>query len=357
MRKDIKIATATVNTKLWALICDLLVLIASTVALYFGVLYSTFIPATPYYENAQFIADTNERYNLNLDKSLTYEPFEEVVHDFYFNQFPNEIKKQTYEKYNREFTIQHIYNFEVLRLPIDPTIGSYKTQFFAYEAVDGSFDVNKPAVKIVGSGRNYEKNMHDIFYGSYSRLNQMLMEFDKDYSDAVWQNNGSQCYSRIIAFAISLLVFYIIIPLSNKKGQTIFENIFGIAHIEFADGMLMKKWKLVLRPFILFFIPAFGIYFASVYSIVLLTIAPIFLMELPLVLSKNNLDLQDILLRTDVAFVKDSLLFRNEEEEKSYVESETFKEIQDKTYLDKLSNFKEIDLSVSRSDKISKENK
>lgn len=355
MNKNIRVQEAQINHKLFAFLYDLFILLASSIALYFIILYGVFATSFNYVSNKNKIVEIENSYNLNLEEGLDYKEYETVLKDFYFNKYPNQIKDQFNTYYNKDYTITHVYNIVVLRLNDTPTYESYKNDYYAYvQDENGNFNPDILAIKVEGSGKTYEKNMRDMYYNSYDNLKELLELYNDEYRKLVIKDFNAKAISRGGAFGISLLIFYFIIPLSNKNGATLCEKFYKLSHVNSKDGYLVKKYKIIIRPFIYYLIPFIAVLLGSKNAIVIILLGYLFINFLLLLFSKNNLDFGDRLLKMTTCSIDESLLFKNEEEEIEYFKSEEGKKIEDPEYLEKLSNMKDIKLVTSRDEELKK---
>lgn len=357
MNKDLKIVHTPSNLKLWSFLADVLSVTIASIALFYIVFYAIVIPFSPYNENETTYRNKMEEYGLTLGDDEDYHTYEEAIQHFYFDYFPQEIVDDYSVRYNiPSLTIAHIYNINVLYLPVTPTVDNYGNDYFEYvQNEDGTFNVDVVAKQVEGSGPNYERNITDIFYNTYSNLPSMLSSYDSIFHHALYDNAFYSGITRVSVFAGSLMIFYIIIPLTNKYGSTLFEKIFKIAHINNKTGFIAPKYKIVLRPIIYFIIPTVGVYFFSLYAMVIFAITPIFISLVMMLFSKTNRDLVERILVLDTAQIDQSLLFKNQAEENVYERSEEYQTVEDPSYLNRLDNTKAIDLSTSNDQKISKE--
>lgn len=355
MDRKIRIQDAQVNHKLFSFLYDFLVLCGTTLILYFVILYSVFGLFFNHVSNTNRIKEIEDSYNLNLKQGLEYSEYEDVLKDFYFVKYPEEIKKQFNEHYSKDYSIEHVYNVVVCKLHDTPTFDNYKTEYFSYvQDETGKFNPNLIATKVDGSGKNYEKNMSDLLYNSYSRLKELLESFNEEYRSLKIKDFNQKAISRGVAFAIAFTIFYLIIPLNNKNGATIFEKKYQLAHVNSKNGYLVKKYKLILRPFVYYLIPFIALLVWTKNSIIIVLIGYIFINCLLLIFSKNNLDLSERFLNMTTCSEQESLLFENEKDEKAFFNTKEGKQIIDPDYLDKLSNAKEIKLVTSRDEELKK---
>lgn len=357
MNKDLKIVHTPSNLKLWSFLADILSVAITSIVFFYIAFYAVVIPFSPYKENETTYRTKMEEYGLNLGSDENYHVYEEVIQQFYFEHFPQEIVDDFSIRYNiPSLTIAHIYNINVLYLPVTPTVDNYSNDYFEYvQNEDGTFDVNVIAKQVEGSGPNYERNITDMFYNTYSNLPSLLSSYDLDFHNALYDNTFYSGITRVSVFSLSLMILYIIIPLTNKYGSTVFEKIFKIAHINNKNGFIAPKYKIVLRPIIYFIIPTLGVYFFSLYAMVIFAIMPIFISLIMMLFSKTNRDLVERILVLNAAQIDQSLLFRNQAEENVYERSEEYQKIDDPNYLNRLDNTKTIDLSISTDQKNLKE--
>lgn len=352
MDKSARISSAQINHRIFAYLLDLLSISISTALIFVFILYLIFGPMG-YNEKKSKVNDIIEQYNLNLTKGLDYKEYEVVLQDFYFNKYSEEIKNSYNSKYNTDYTIIHIYNIEVLNLPQNPTITStYKTELYQYiQNNDGTFNVDALGIKIEGSGSTYEKNMSDLFYNSYDDLSSYLEDFNIEYYNLVVETNSKEAYSRIIAILISIIIFYIIIPSISKYKSTLFEQQFKIAKTNKNNGYTISILKVILRTIILFLIPVIGFIIFNKYSFIILTIGYLFVNILVLLLSKGNKDIPDKLLRIESSSITMSLIFKNSDEEDKYLNSSEGKNINEKSFLDKLEKIDNIVINENMDEK------
>ena len=196
--------------------------------------------------------------------------------------------------------------------------------------------------------------MQSLFYMSYSHLKDFVYKFDENFKKANDQNILFERLSRTVAFIIPYIAFYIVIPLVSKNGSTLFEAKFNIGRVERKNGFRVKKFQTLIRYLVAFIIPFVGFYYFNLYSVILLTIAPLFLNILVMIINKNNYDLSDLICYTEGVDVSNSLIFKDPKEE--YIYYKNNKNIySDEEYVNALSNIDKIDLTISRDEKF-KEN-
>ena len=116
--------------------------------------------------------------------------------------------------------------------------------------------------------------------------------------------------------------------------------------------ILIKKWKVIIRPFIYYLIPFIAVVIGSKNSIIIVLLGYLFINFLLLIFSKNNLDFGDRVLSITTCSIEESLLFKNENEEIEYFNSEEGKKIDDPEFLEKLENMKGIKTYTSRDEEV-----
>ncbi len=357
MNKDLKIVRTPSNMKLWAFLLDLIVLIASSFILFAVCFYAFVLPLSTYEDNSNLIQNKLEQYHLNYGGDLDREDYESATKEFYLIHFKDELIEY-YSPSDETYSIEHIYNIYVLGLPVEPTVEFHSNTYFAYvENDDNTFNVDVIGYEIDtdNTNPNYVRNVRDIFYTAYNSLPQLLSKFDASFNKALMNNALYLGLTRISVFSFSVIVLYIIIPLTNKYRHTLFEKLFKIAHVNDKDGFLIKGYKAVLRPIIYFIIPLIGVYFYSTYAIIILGIIPIFVSIIMMLFSKTNHDLADKILKMESVDISQSLLFKEQAEENVYERSDEYQVVEDASFIEKLDNTEVIDLSTSNDEKIKKQ--
>ena len=247
-----------------------------------------------------------------------------------------------YKNDGKDYSIEYIYNVLVLNLPSNPSSTNYQTSLYKYQqADDGSFDVDRLAVQVEGNGQYFERNLMDLFYGKYQDLWKYIYKYDVNYRNDYDMVVLSKKISRVVAFSISSFVFFGVFPLVNKNGSTIFEKKKKLGYVNSNDLFEIKPYKNILRPFIYFTLPAIGIYFFSRYTVILLSVLPIFINFIFIFLSKDNKDIYERLARTKSISLEESKILKNEEEFKEFAAKE---EIENEEYLKTLENVKNANI-------------
>lgn len=340
MNKRIRIEKALTYQNILAYLFDYVLMCVLTLALYFASLYSIFGVPFSYISNQNEINETYISYNLNYESGKEYSVYEKVIQDFYFNKFSDELVKNYKDKYGDEFTITHVYNVEVLNLPTTATQEAHSTTYYSYyQESDGSFNVDVMATKLEGSGKVYEGNMSDLFYTSYSRLKNLLKSFDENLSNLINLNLRYEFLSRVIAFAISFIILYVIIPLTNKYKCTIFEKIFKICSVNRKNGYLIGNTKLIFKGALYNIFLLVIMFVFNNYSILILGVGYPLVNVLVTILSKRSENVVGLILKFDTASIPQSLIYKSKDEE-NLKGKENEEDLVDPEFLEKLKNIK-----------------
>ena len=344
MKKNLRIEPVISYKKLLAFLFDLLASSAAAVILFFLSIWAIGEPAFSYSNNKKTMKDMEQEYSLNIGSGKSYTLYEQALQSFYLVSFPEEIKNDVNKNYGTDYSIVHIYNVIVLQLPDVPTLDNYQTTFYEYRLnTDGTFNVDELALRREGmSGPNYEKNMRDLFYTSYSSLKSSLRDYSPTYKSAYTKTQTAELISRMICVSIPIIVFFIVIPMLNKYRSTLFERIYKIGHVKSKSGYIMPKYCVILNALIVFALPILGIYIFNAYSIILITVFWLFMNQLVMVFSSKNKTIAELILQIETADIENSLLFINNKDEKEYQNSDEFKQIDDPEYLNLLENANNI---------------
>ena len=343
MNKSVRIETPLTSKRIFAFVFDLLAFIVGGVALYFLCLCAVINPINKYVDNQNIKKQIELEYSLDIGSGASYGEYEEVLQSFYLTKYPEEIKTSINKSYGVNYSITHIYNVVVLQLPDVPTLEKHQTEFFEYKMdANGNFLVDELAAKVEGkSGPNYERNMRDLFYNSYVNLPGMLADYNEDYYKATVAVSNSELVSRIIASSISAVAFFVVIPLINKHGSTLFEKIYKIGHANSRNGYTIPKYKIVLQNITRWALPVLGVILFNKYSIILISILPLFIDLIIMIFSSSNHYLTEFIWRTDSAALDVSVIFSNRKEEREFEEAST-DSFEDKEFLDNLTNIETI---------------
>jgi hypothetical protein len=344
MDKSIRIQKCLLSQKLSASILDTITFAITTLLLYITILYGVFGTFFNYVSDTKQIKEIENTYNLNLKKNLDYKEYELVIKDFYLH-FEEEIENEYNEIHETNFTVQHIYNTIVLRLPVNPTPDNFKTTYYQYvQKSTGEIDPDQFAKLTEGSGKVYEKNMHDIYYSAYTKLKALLEKYDETYSSLKIKKYNKECYSRIIAFILAFVIYFVIYPSKNLYYLSFFERKKNIAYVNQIDGYLTKKYKILLKRILVYIIPFIGFIGFSKYAVIILIIGSLFLNYLILLFSAKNNEIPENLLKIESCSIDESLLFKNYNDEVAYFQKEEAKEINDIDFLNRLESISNISI-------------
>ena len=335
MNKEVLIEKPSMGSRFLSYFLDIVVTMLSSVILYFAVLYGVFGLGLNYISNNNLISETREEYNLNIPYDTDYKPYEKVIKEIYFDDFAKEIQHD-FNKDGSNYSIEYIYNVLVLNLPEEPNANTYSNGLFKYKQnEDGSFNLNEIGVIENGSGEYFERNLADLFYGTYTDLPNLIRKYDESFDNALYENGLYEMISRVTSLAISVIVFYVVIPLLDKNGSTIFENKFKIGYVNNRNYLQIKKWKVPLRALIYFILPLIGMIFYNNYTLVILIIFPIFLNPAAILLNKRNADFYELICSAKACDLVASEIFKTEDELKNF---EKQQEVSDTNYLENLKN-------------------
>lgn len=355
MFKDIKTTYAPINKKLGVLSLDILSVIVGFIALYFILLFSVFYTSTNYSSNREYVNETETALRLNLGDSKEYSDYEAAIKEFYFQTYPNEIVDHYSKIYNEELTLTHIYNITVLSLPYEPVAGNHSNQVFTYrQNEDGTYNPDIEGVFLYEEDERssyFYKNARDIYYNAYANLSVLLMNFDTQYKNAINENSIYDSLCRLSAGVISIAVFYIIIPLTNKKHLTIFQRVFNVAQVNYVSGYYIPWYKVVLRPICYYLIPLAFIAISGQTTFVVFAIFYLFICMLLIILREDRRDLAEKLLSMQTIDLDESLIFDTDKEEKEYLDSDEYKKVTDDDFLNKLSSIETINFSSPKDEK------
>ena len=185
-------------------------------------------------------------------------------------------------------------------------------------------------------------------YGKYDKLEGFLYDYKADFKEASVYKSNIELSSRVIAVSLSAIVLALIVPLCLKNGQTLGDKIYEIAFVKNENGFKIKPYQTVIRGFALYTLPVLGVAIFDKYSIIALTIFPIFISVLLMLFRQSNRDLPDILSGTLAIDKKNSLIFRSAGEASLYEKKEENQVVEDQEYLDKLKSTEKVELATSR---------
>ena len=344
MTKDVLIEKGSLGTRLGTYALDLLTWVCSTIILYFVILYSVFATGFNFVTNSNTINRFKEENNLNLKYGEDYKSYKEVIDDFFFVKYKEEIISDFIED-GRNWSIEYIYNVIVLGLPQNPTSSNYKSLGDIYQYVqneDGSYDVNTIGIiNPAGNGEYFERNVMDLFYETYKELDGYLLLYEPEYLKAYDSVDLAKRLSRTLSAIISSLIIYMILPLINKNGSTLFERYKKIGYVNSRNLLRVSTIRVCFRPLVVFLIPIVGIFFFTKYTVVLLTVLPLFVNFMMMILSRNNKDIYEVLCGVRECSLEESKIFDTDDEFKEFSEREEF---EDKKYVDGLNKIDSVNI-------------
>jgi hypothetical protein len=348
LNKQARINRAPFSKKALAYGLDLVSLLVLTIGFFYAVLYGVFSTGFGYSSNKAFIDNLEISHNYRLREGEDYKEYETVIKYFYFDEYTDRILKDINTD-GKDRSIIYIYNVNVLGLPSVPTSTKNSSDFYKYKVDDdGNYLINELGERIPGSGTNYDKNISDFFYTVYNDIPVLARNYNNEYKKAFTENNTYESISRVSSFIFSFIVLYLVFPLIFKNGCTIFQKVFDVGYINYKDGYSIKKYKLIFRPNIYFLIPAFGLYFFNLYTVVLLVVVPIFINFLSIILSSEKRDLFDYICSVDTCEISQSLIYKDEKEEVE--EEKENKNYEDKDFINKLSEIANDSVKNSKDD-------
>lgn len=318
--------------------------------------------------------ETRYGYNLNLKEGLTfdkyyveaqkfYEYHEEKITTYYFDLAQKD--ESVDEKYVERFkNIKFIFNFVFVGLSMDPIpteSATYQTDYFIYPFNEDTqeyewWEYAVPREKDLND-RGIAEREYTVL-SSYQAIKKIWGRIDTNY---IRSANEIQLYigvAALLSTAVSILTFYLIIPLSLKHYATLGKKVFGYGYVNKKDHKKLPWWKGVIKTIICMIPFVFGMFLFNVYSLVFFIIAPYGINTLFFVLSKSEQDILDKILRMELINVKKSLFFSSEEEEQKFLEDEYNENItdDDKAYTEALAKMSMLDLK-SVEEKIEDETK
>ena len=342
MHKSARIQQGLLNHRIAAGILDTLMLFLISIMTYLLLLYTVFI-FFGYVDMNKRIDEIENEFNLKLSEREEYTTYDAAIKEIYFNRYSSEIVKQYKDVYNKDYSITHIYNIVILRLPAEPTFDNYKTDFFQYnQKADGTFDVDSIATKIAGAGSNYERGINSLFNSEYKKMKKVVEEFNEEYFELNATTYSHECYSRMIAFILSFVVVFVIIPFKDEYNRTFFMKRFDLAYVNEKNGYRLRKNRIIIRNIICVIIPFIGYIIANKYSVVILILGYYLLDYLLLLFSKNNTNISDGILHIETCKFSESLIFDDSLDEDRYLQSEEGQKVSDETFVRMLENTEEI---------------
>lgn len=340
--KDINFTDrAPIRNHLLAYLLDILLLLVTTIGIYFLSLYSVTNPLFGFNDKKMRIKEIENQYSLNLSNNASWDEYEQVIKDFYLT-FEEKIVTENKNRTGDDASIIHIYNVTVLQLPSKPTDANYKTNYYQYKKDESGFLVDEWGERIEGDTTFYYNNLRSLFQSEYKHLFNYLKAYNSEYLNLTNDIYNQQNITRLVAISVNFLILFIIIPLTNKNKQTIFDRIFHVARVNKKDSLLIKNYKVIFKPITLYLLPIIGVFLMNQYSFVILTIAPLFINILISFFSKNNQELVEMIFK-EVAIDTKVFPIAKTKEELSLLVGQ-IENSQDDEYIEKLSNADPINL-------------
>ena len=258
-------------------VIDLLLVAAIWVVSYFAICYPTTVFSPDVSAALAYERQAEEEYGLTLPGTLGYEEYKEAVDDFYFVYFPKEIE-ETFARFDEHdpLTVEAYYNYRVLGLERDPS-PDYKGNGIAnyVKGEDGSFDVNQVAVISDNLSSRGEDTLLQTYRSAYDELSIMLRTLDPEFGAAYNLTNSSMLYGIAASFSFSYLICFLVLPMLLPLRATAGEAMLSLGTAD-GDGLVTKRYKILLRALLGFPLPFVGAFFFNVYSVVLCIALPIF---------------------------------------------------------------------------------
>ncbi len=216
------------------------------------------------------------------------------------------------------------YNANILQIGINPDSPT-DTGYFTYQKnADGEYiydaiGVAKTTRYDADSGSTITISSEDLcyYYDDYYMAAYENLTYLSFYSEVRSSFNQFQSLALMIPVVISLVVFYLIIPLCFKRGCTVGKLAFklGLANM---DGYMLSRWRVILRPLLAIVIALIIFLFGYEWSFTI----PLFLIIVPLLVSwvftfasPKHCALHDYISQTIVIDVKTSTIYKNSLEE------------------------------------------
>jgi len=165
-------------------------------------------------------------------------------------------------------------------------------------------------------------NSSELSSANVAIANSLTTFYANAYTTAVTDLNAQRAYfdlatrlsnyftwELVISTAVSLLIFYLLIPMLFKDGKTLGKKVFGLALVNKA-GYKVSKLQIFIRFLAFAVIEVFG----SVYTLM----GTILISYTIMIFGKKNMSLHDFLASTRVIDAKHSVLFKNADEAAKY---------------------------------------
>ena len=371
MREILKIEKVNTVKALTASLIDLVITIVVGIALFYLAYLPIFKASTTYNESQNYIysvekvenSDTKLGYDLTLGDNLGYEKYvleakkfyefyEDELVTYYFEaaQKDESVKPEYKERFK---SIELIYNFTFLGLDykaIPTEENSYSNKYFIYKFDENTHEILWSEYAI-DNPRTLDFNergiaeREDYVYTAFSNLKNLLMKVDSTYVKSLNEISLFNSVSSMLSAFTTILIFYIILPLCFKNNATLAKKIFGYGYVN-RDGTKLPWYKGLCKALIALVLPVLGMYFTSIYALIILVIFPYFINIMYFLLTAKDQDILDKIFRMKIVDIKNSLMFDNAEAEEEYFKSESYEQNSEEEadYTNMLSNVKTLDL-------------
>ena len=372
MKEILKVEKVDTIKSLLSSFIDIIFVVILGLGLFFGVYHPIFEATTALGSAPDYIAsvrkvestDDKHGYNLDLEEGLSYDRYV-LEAKYFFEYYEEEITTHFYQaalkdetvpaEYKERFKdLQLIYNYAFLGLDykaISTQETSYSNNYFIYqfneetnEYIWDEYAIDNPRT-LEFNERGIAEREDYVFY-SFNNLEKIIHRINPEYIEANNQINLFTSICSLLASFTSILVLYIIIPACFKAHQTLGKKIFGYGYINTKNGQIVNYYKVLLKILMAMVLPLIGMYFLTIYTIIMLVVFPYFINIMYYLLRAKDYDILDKILRIKLVNIKDSLIFDSEEAEKEYFANEDMSEYDEseKDYTNMLSNVGTLDL-------------
>lgn len=137
---------------------------------------------------------------------------------------------------------------------------------------------------------------YDKYYEKENELNKLLNE-NKTYVNAYNSFYITYMFTSVLSMLVSLFVFQFVIPLLNKKHQTLGLKIFKGAIVNKKDGIIISSTQILLRFIIMFTTEFLCVYIIlDWFGLIFLVLVTLFLLSF----SKSRASIHDLILKCQV---------------------------------------------------------
>jgi uncharacterized RDD family membrane protein YckC len=214
------------------------------------------------------------------------------------------------------------YNTNVLNIgSTDDSI----TVYFEYDLDD--LDQPDPSLPGVPKADATEAEL-GTFYSAVYQTAQLDLNDYGPYAELAAQISAFSLQIIAVSGSFAVLIFYFILPLLFKNGQTLAKKLFNLGIVS-KQGYRLKFWQLLVR----------FVFFAAEIVLSVYTIMGAFLISYTLMIfTKGNRSAHDFIAQTTVVNLKESLIFADAEEAAAYdkklADEETYQMTKRQTYQD-----------------------